>query len=67
MIVDVLEGRRRDSARSFVLANAGAAVYVADLADSLPEGVAMAAEAIDRGLAIRKLAELREASRAGGE
>ena len=66
-IVDVLEGRRRDSARSFVLANAGAAVYVAGLADSLPEGVAMAAEAIDCGLAIRKLAELREASRAGGE
>jgi anthranilate phosphoribosyltransferase len=67
VIVDVLEGRRRDSARSFVLANAAAAVYVANLADSLPEGVAMAAEAIDRGLAIRKLAELREASRAGGE
>lgn len=67
VIVDVLEGRRRDSARSFVLANAGAAVYVAGLADSLPEGVAMAAEAIDRGLAIRKLAELRNASRAGGE
>lgn len=66
VILDVLEGRRRDSARSFVLANAGAAVYVAGLADSLPEGVAMAGEAIDRGLAIRKLAELREASRAGG-
>lgn len=67
VIVDVLEGRRRDSARLFVLGNAGAAVYVAGLADSLPEGVAMAAEAIDRGLAIRKLAELRDASRAGVE
>ncbi len=66
VIVDVLEGRRRDSARSFVLANAGAAVYVAGLAESLPEGVAMAGEAIDRGLAIRKLAELREASNARG-
>lgn len=66
VIVDVLEGRRRDSARSFVLANAGAAVYVAGLADTLPEGVAMAAEAVDRGLAIRKLEELRQATRAAG-
>jgi anthranilate phosphoribosyltransferase len=65
--VDVLEGRRRDSARSFVLANAGAAIYVADLAGSLPEGVAMAAEAIDRGRAVRKLAELREATHACSE
>ncbi len=67
VIVDVLEGRRRDSARSFVLANAGAAIYVADLAGSLPEGVAMAAEAIDRGRAVRKLAELREATHACSE
>ena len=67
VIVDVLEGRRRDSARSFVLANAGAAIYVADLAGSLPEGVAMAAEAIDRGRAVRKLAELREATHARSE
>ena len=66
LIVDVLEGRRRGSARAFVLANAGPAIYVAGLAHSLPEGVAIATEAIDRGLATRKLAELREASRAGG-
>jgi len=66
LIVDVLEGRRRGSARSFVLANAGPAIYVAGLAHSLPEGVAIASEAIDRGLAIRKLGELREASHAGG-
>jgi anthranilate phosphoribosyltransferase len=50
-----------------VLANAGAAIYVADLAGSLPEGVAMAAEAIDRGRAVRKLAELREATHACSE
>ena len=64
MIVDVLEGRRRDAARSFVLANAGAAIYVADLAGSLREGVVMAAEAIDGGLAADKLAALREATHA---
>ena len=66
VIMDVLDGRRRDSARSFVLANAGAAIYVAGLAESLRQGVAMAAEAIDRGLATRKLAELRDATRAQG-
>ena len=66
VIVDVLHGRRRDGARSFVLANAGAAIYVADLADSLREGVGVAAEAIDGGHAIAKLAELREATRARG-
>ena len=64
VIMDVLEGRRRDSARSFVLVNAGAAIYVAGLADSLRQGVAMAAEAIDRGRAARKLAELRDVTRA---
>ena len=64
VIVHVLEGRRRDAARSFVLANAGAAIYVADLAGSLREGVVMAAEAIDGGLAADKLAELREATHA---
>ncbi len=62
VIVDVLEGRRRDAARSFVLANAGAAIYVADLAGSLREGVVIAAEVIDGGLAADKLAELREAT-----
>ncbi len=66
VIVDVLEGRRRDSARTIVLANAGAAIYLADLADSLPEGVALAAEAIDGRLAVRKLAQLREASQSVG-
>ncbi len=66
VIVEVLRGRRRDAARSFVLANAGAAIYVAALADSLREGVAMAARAVDGGDAAAKLAELREATRAGG-
>ena len=66
VIADVLEGRRRDSARSFVLANAGAAIYVAGLAASLSDGVARAAEALDGGLAMRKLADLREATHARG-
>ncbi len=37
--------------RSLLLANAGAAIYVAGRAASLPEGTALAAEAIDSGAA----------------
>jgi len=49
-------GARRD----IVLINAAAALYVAKVADNLKEGLALAAETIDRGLAARKLQELRE-------
>ncbi|WP_096389805.1 anthranilate phosphoribosyltransferase [Halopenitus persicus] len=41
--------------RDLILANAGAAVYVAGLADSLEAGVDAAAEAIDSGAAAEKL------------
>ena len=45
-------------ARDIVLANAGAAIYVAGLADSLLSGVALAAEVIDNGKAAQTLADL---------
>jgi anthranilate phosphoribosyltransferase len=41
--------------RDVVLANAGACIYVAGRADSLPEGVKLAAATIDSGLAANKL------------
>ncbi|MCK8486344.1 anthranilate phosphoribosyltransferase [Paenibacillus sp. MBLB2552] len=44
--------------RDVVLANAGACVYVAGLADNIREGVAIAAEAIDSGKAFNKLEQL---------
>ncbi|MGP0586891.1 anthranilate phosphoribosyltransferase [Paenibacillus timonensis] len=44
--------------RDVVLANAGACVYVAGLADNIREGVAIAAEAIDSGKALNKLEQL---------
>lgn len=44
--------------RDVVLANAGACVYVAGLADSIRDGVAVAAEAIDSGKAYAKLEQL---------
>ncbi len=44
--------------RDIVLLNAAAALIVADKADSLKDGVAMAAQAIDSGAAAAKLADL---------
>jgi len=55
----ILEGEERGAKRDIILANAGAAVYVAGGADSLEEGVDRAAEAIDSGAAAAKLDDLR--------
>lgn len=45
-------------ARDIVLLNAGAAIYAADLADSLADGIKRAAEVIDNGEAMKKLEAL---------
>ncbi|MBB1488420.1 anthranilate phosphoribosyltransferase [Oceanospirillum sediminis] len=45
-------------AADIIALNAGAAIYAADIADSLAEGVAMAQDAIDSGLAGEKMKEL---------
>ena len=44
--------------RDIILANAGAAIYVAGLADSIEDGVAVAAQAIDGGDAAETFAAL---------
>ena len=54
MILAVLNGEL-GAARDIVLLNAGAAIYVAGLADSLAAGISKAAEVIDQGLALAKL------------
>jgi anthranilate phosphoribosyltransferase len=61
-LVGIVEGEVTGAKRDIILANAGAAVYVAGEADSLEAGVAAAAEAIDSGDAAAKLDQLREAS-----
>ncbi|MFC5403802.1 anthranilate phosphoribosyltransferase [Cohnella soli] len=48
-------GGERSAYRDVVLANAGACIYVAGRADSLSEGVKVAAATIDAGLAADKL------------
>ncbi len=54
IIRGILAGNR-SAYRDVVLANAGACIYVAGRADSLPEGVKIAAATIDSGLAANKL------------
>lgn len=64
MILDVLNGKAgagtQSAAREIVLMNAGAAIYVAGLADSLQAGIQKAAEVIDSGAALQKLNALIE-------
>lgn len=45
-------------ARDIVLLNAGAAIYAADIADTLEQGIKTAQQAIESGAALKKLHEL---------
>ena len=62
IILNVLEGQDRGGARTAVLMNAGAALYVAGISDTLEEGVVGAAASIDDGSAMTALEGLRDAS-----
>ena len=62
--LDILSGKERGTKRNIVLLNAGAGLYIAGRVDSMAAGVQLAAELIDSGAALRKLAALREASNA---
>jgi anthranilate phosphoribosyltransferase len=59
----IVTGEVTGPKRDIILANAGAAVYVAGLAESIEDGVEAAATAIDDGDAAAKLTELREGTR----
>lgn len=66
LIQDALGKRatpRGKAAADMIALNAGAAIYVAGLADSLAQGVAMAEDTIATGLALEKLSDLAEMSR----
>jgi len=65
----ILEGSVTGPRRDMVLLNAGAALYVDGKAESIKEGIEMAAEAIDSGAAKEKLEEIIAVSRelAGGD
>ena len=55
----IVEGEVTGAKRDIILANAGAAIYVAGEADSLEEGAELAAKAIDDGGAADQFEELR--------
>ena len=58
----IVTGEETGPKRDLILANAGAAIYVAGEADSLDAGVDAAADAIDSGDAAAKLDALREST-----
>jgi anthranilate phosphoribosyltransferase len=61
LILDALGRRKTENgqkAAEMIMLNAGAALYAADLASSLKEGVALAHDALHTGLAREKLDEL---------
>jgi anthranilate phosphoribosyltransferase len=58
----VLRGEIRNAARAAAVLNAGAAVYVGGMAESLTEGIRRAEAALDDGAAYAKLHALREAT-----
>jgi anthranilate phosphoribosyltransferase len=62
-ILDLFDGAK-NAFRDIVLLNAGAALVVADQAKTISEGVALAAESIDKGKAARTLEQSRIAERA---
>jgi anthranilate phosphoribosyltransferase len=61
MLLGVLDDKR-GAARDIVILNAGAALYAANVADSMAEGLALARTAIESGAARAKLQALVEAT-----
>ena len=64
LLLDVLEDRAPGVARLAVTLNAGAAIYLSGLADSLREGWQLAEAALADGKGMEALARLREATHA---
>lgn len=62
IIKRIFEGKDRGPRRDFLLANAAGSIVVGDVAKDLKDGVEVAANSIDDGLALRKLNEIAEAS-----
>ena len=60
----ILGGVERGAKRNAVLMNAGAALYIGGKADSVAEGIKLAAEIVDSGAAMKKLSEfIKESNR----
>jgi anthranilate phosphoribosyltransferase len=64
-VLGVLRGELKGAARAAVVLNAGAALYLADRADTLATGVQVAERVLDTGGGLSALQRLRSATRAG--
>lgn len=64
ILLDVLNGRTGPK-RDIVILNAAAAIYAADKAKSIKDGIKLASESIDSGKALKKLELLKEYSNKG--
>lgn len=60
IIKDVLDGRRKDAARSLIVLNAAAAIFIGGKSDSLKSAVNLANRSLDSGEAAKKLSQLIE-------
>ncbi len=60
IIKEVLENKRSDAARTLVLMNAAAAIFVGGKAESLSEAALLATESLESGAALEKLESLIE-------
>lgn len=56
----ILDGSIQDARRDIVLLNAGCALYISGKAETIADGIALAAEQIDSGKALKKLQDLVE-------
>jgi anthranilate phosphoribosyltransferase len=62
MILDVLQGKRRDGAYTATVLNAGAAIYLSGRVDSLNGGMTSAMESIESRAGFEALERLRTAT-----
>lgn len=58
IIRDILSGKQQGTRRNIVLMNAGAALYISGKADSVADGIALSAELIDSGKAMKTLEDV---------
>lgn len=66
IIKEVLENKRKDAARTLVLINAAAAIFVGGKAENLKGAAKLATESLESGKALKKLEKLKEKTNING-
>lgn len=66
IIKEVLENKRKDAARTLVLINAAAAIFVGGKAENLKDAAKLAKESLESGKALKKLEKLKEKTNING-